>query len=170
MNKKAQTEDVFADMIPSIILIVIGIFVLYYFSSGFSDELEQNKVLFKEMSDRESFTIEGMMNHKVLDLKWKEYRIIDVLEMYSKTDSKIDRFNYETMIRGGANDYVEKIEPKITSCMRIMLSIPPESEMYLVRMCELNKEKEIKKEQALIPLSDGRYAKIRLEYGEPEQV
>ncbi|MEM4244722.1 MAG: hypothetical protein QW404_00090 [Candidatus Nanoarchaeia archaeon] len=164
MNKKAQTEDIFADLIPSIILITIGIFVIYYFSYQYTGELDQNEIMIQAYTDRESFSIEGMMNHKVMDLKFKEHKIIDVIDMYATTQSSLDKFNYETMIREGVNEYLEMVKPTIKTCFIITLITQDQKSTLLVKMCELNPE--IKKvEEALIPLPEGNYAKIRMEYG-----
>ncbi|MFH1332137.1 MAG: hypothetical protein ABIH63_02530 [archaeon] len=167
MNKKAQTEDIFADLIPSIMILVIGILILYYFSFNFSEEVRDNEFLTTRITDREAFSIEGMMNHQV-GVDGKYQKVIDVIDQYSKTQNTADKMKYETAVETGAKEYLLQIDPQIVTCFKIKLIILLKSELDLLDMCELNIIKEVRSELAIIPLSDGTHAKIRMEYGEPD--
>lgn len=168
MNKKAQTEDVFADMIPSIILIVIGIFVLYYISSGYNEDLRKNEVLITRIVDREAFSLAGMMNHPV-EMDGKKHKLIELIDEYSKTEKTLENMKYKTAIEGGAKQYLLQLDPRVATCFKITLTIPSsKKEISMVDMCELNMLKDVRKDQAIIPLSNGDYARIKIENGEPE--
>jgi len=163
MNRKGQTEDVFADLIPSIILIVIGGFVLYYFSAEFSGEIGENERMIHQLDDRESFSIEGMMEHQT-ELEGKNYKLIELVGEYNKEGK------YGTTISDGVDEYIDRIEPKITSCFKIKLATPKQKELKLVDTCELTYlwTESTEKEEAILPLYRNEYAKIIIEHEEPK--
>ncbi len=164
MKKKAQTEDIFADLIPSLILIVAGIFVLQYFSSGHSTEIKQNEVLVNTMEDREAFSVEGMMNHKIEYNKVK-YKLIDLIDRYNKEEKTSEMPKYEDAMMRGIIEYISQIKPEITSCFEIKLKPSLKKEVDLLGDCEL---KEARTEETIIPLSNGGYAEVRIKYGKTQ--
>ena len=168
MNRKGQTEDVFGDMIPSIILIVIGILVMYYFTFNYTEDLEDNTFLITRMSDRESFNVEGMMEHKI-DVRGVKYSTIELIEKYYNENRPAEKAYYEELLIGSANDYMAKVDPRISACFVVKLDIPLQKQIKMVDMCEMKYASvdTIKIEEPMIPLPDGGYAKIMIEHGEP---
>lgn len=163
MKNKGQTEDVFADLIPSLILIVVGGFVLYYFSAEFSGEIRDNEEVMRQLEDREGFSIEGMMRHQ-MEVDGKKYSLLEIIEKYNKEGK------FATDLSMGVEDYLNKIEPKISSCFKINLKTEQQKELELANTCGLtyvwteNKESE----EALLPTYGGGYAKITIEHEEPK--
>ncbi len=164
MKKKAQTEDIFADLIPSLILIVVGIFVLQYFSLTHNTEIKQNEALVNVIEDRETFNIEGMMNHQVEYSKMK-YKLIDLIDKYNKEEKTSELPKYEDAMMRGITDYFGEINPEITSCFEMKLKANLKKEVDLLGDCEL---KEARTEDIIIPLSDGEHAEIKLKYGKTQ--
>ncbi len=164
MNKKGQTEDVFADLIPSLIIIALGALILYYFSFNFDEEISDSKLMIARMSDRESFSVEGMMNHQV-EMQGKKYKIIELIDEYSRAEE--GKGGYETALETGTKEYLLQADPRIVTCFKITLITSLQNELSLVDLCELNTLEDVKSELAILPLTEG-YAKIRIEHGEPD--
>lgn len=170
MNKKAQTEDIFADLIPSAIIIAVGILVLYYFSYSFNGEVDENKITASMMEDRESFSIQGMLEHKT-EINGKKYKLVELIDDYgTKEKGFIEGIEHKIALKEAANDYLKRIDPKIRTCFKITLKTSIHDDLYLADMCELKTLAEPKMEVMTIPLSNGGYAKIKLEYGKQESI
>lgn len=166
MNKRG-VDDILADMIPSIILMVIGVLIIYYFSYNYSTEIHDNEFMIT-MADRESFSTEGMMEHQI-DVRGVKYTTIELIEKYYEETKPEEKSNYQELIVGSANDYLAKVNPAIAACFKITLDIPLQKQIQLVDMCEMKYAavNTVKTEESMIPLQDGGYAKIRIEHGEP---
>jgi hypothetical protein len=169
MNKKAQTEDIFADLIPSLIIIVVGIFVLYYFSYGHTEEIRKNEFMITRVTDRETFSIAGMMNHEISDSTGKKHKLIDLIQEYDKEGKPAAISDYAGLMEGAVSDYLDKVNPKIAACFNIKLSTPLKPQIKLLDMCEMKylSVDIIGAEKAIIPLQEGGAAEIIIEHGEP---
>ncbi len=168
MNRKGQTEDVFADLIPSIILIVIGVLVMYYFTFNYYEEVGDNEFIITRIADRETFSLEGLMEHNI-DVKGVKYTTIELIDRYANENRPAEKEYYEELVIGSANDYLAKVNPQIAACFRITLDIPLQKQVNLIDMCEMKYAAvdTIKTEDEIIPLKEGGYARIKIEHGEP---
>lgn len=151
MNKKAQTEDM-TELIISIIIIFVGVFVINFASMRYGNEIEGTKGVTSKIEDRESFSIEGMMNHETR-AEGKKQKIIDLIGKHERSGK------YKKEIEQGINGYMSLAE--IGTCYNIKI----EGMGLEAGNCQVRQENK-EREEAIIPLPERRHEKIILEYGE----
>lgn len=151
MNKKAQTEDM-TELVFSMIVIFVGVFVLNFASIKYDKEIAGTSVSTLKLEGRESLSIEGMMNHET-KAEGKKQKIIELIGKHEKNGK------YEKEIENGISEYLTIT--RSTTCFNIKIQ-GTDIEAANCQIKQENKERE----EAIIPLPKGEYKKITMEYGE----
>lgn len=164
MNKKAQTEDVFAELIISLIFIFIGIYAL-------SSVLDMQQLTLKEkessldlMIEKDYLSLGNYVNHEYIDFNGEEIPFKDfVRKAYTDDDYKKELIDIlETKRRFFFTD-----KRGVFDHFLFNVSYPGENIVYYYKEGEIQDEIKdvyvISHEKVVLPLEDHKQVVITLD-------
>jgi hypothetical protein len=164
MNRKGQTEDVFAEFIISMIIIVVGIYVLGSLLNLQSVNFQNQKGKLDSFADNDVLSLGNYVNYEIVMVDGKEISFKELVrkaytdENYKKELTSLLE-SKDFFFKNGKYDYFENFT--------INLSYPNQEIVYYYREGDIEDYDEdfrsISHEQVLLPLEDYKQVIISLD-------
>lgn len=170
-NKKGQTEDILADLVPAIIIIVIAIYLLMGISSDSRINIEQNvKEVKSQLSQPVNYQVylkESIgFKEKCANSKHTVSDVISKIDPFKAKEGKDDCYTLllKTLISFNKKYLGFKGENEESKCMDLTLTFPTKeitlSEPLLDCVWQQDEQK------ILLPSLSGEYVELNINIGE----
>lgn len=164
MNKKGQTEDVFAEFIISMIIIVVGIYILGILLNAQDFRFEEKKGELDGFADNDVLSLGNYVNYEIVIVDGKEISFKELVRK-AYTDEKYKKElndlleSKDFFFKNGKHDYFENF--------MVNVSYPNQEIVYYYFEGDVKDYdedfKSISHEKVLLPLEDYKVAIISLD-------